>query len=198
MKVVYKQSIQDINASITVNPPTDMDNTFDMKTSSATFVVNPDNTEAYVYESSQYTAAGVTRVIVIACVGVGLAVLVIGLGFWKMIGVETMNVLQMMFFCMGMMSSLQPMMGPVTELYNTVNGYNGLFRDRPTLYNFDEPELPKMLIQMHIGARFLENCNIMIAGELLVIFIGLLFFLMSRIYDTSSNLFVGVAKYIMN
>lgn len=136
---MYTQSIQDINASISVNPPTNMDNTFDMKTSSTTFVVNPENTEAYIYSEQDYAACGVVRIIMIACVGAGLAVMTIGIGFWKLIGVEMMNLLQMVFFCMGMVPTLQPLMAPVTELRNSVNGYNGLFRDYPNLYNFDDP-----------------------------------------------------------
>lgn len=89
------------------------------------------------------------------CVGIGLVVTVVGLGFWKLIGVETMNLLQMLFFCMGLMSTMQPLMAPITELRDSVNGYNGMFRDYPGLYSFDEPEMPKILSQMYVGARFL-------------------------------------------
>jgi hypothetical protein len=44
IKIVYTQSIQNVSASISLNPPTSMDNTFDMKVSSTTFTVDPVNT----------------------------------------------------------------------------------------------------------------------------------------------------------
>ena len=43
VRVVYQQSIQNTSASLNVAPPTSLDNTFEMKASSASFVVDPDN-----------------------------------------------------------------------------------------------------------------------------------------------------------
>lgn len=71
------------------------------------------------------------------------------------------------------------MLIPITEIGDMVNGYNGLFRDNTNLLSFDEPILPKMLSQMKIGARFIQNCNYMILLQLLVIVIAGIFFILS-------------------
>jgi hypothetical protein len=67
---------------------------------------------------------------------IGFIVFIAGFGFWMIIGLETMNILQMLFFCMCIMPSLYPMFGPVTEI-NAVNGYNEMFGENSLILNFD-------------------------------------------------------------
>jgi hypothetical protein len=44
VRLVYTQSIQNIDAILQMSPPTSYDNTFDMKASSISFGVSPENT----------------------------------------------------------------------------------------------------------------------------------------------------------
>jgi hypothetical protein len=180
VRVVYLQSIQNISATLNVVPPTSLDNTFDMKASSASFVVNPDNSEAYFYSEGTYNSAVGMRLVLRICMGVAFSVLILGIGFWKLIGVEAMHIMQILFIANSLVSSLPPTLAPASELW-PVLGYNNMFNDFPGLYNLDVPfPLPKTLIQMQLGVRFVQNCNYMIACQLLVILIGACLFLLSR------------------
>lgn len=111
----------------------------------------------------------------LAVVGIGLAMLIVGVAFWKLIGLEAMHFLQMLFFCMTLVDILPPMLGPVTELNSFVNGYNGMFRDYPELLEFDDPTMQKMEIQMQIGARFLQNINYMLITQVIAISFAIFF-----------------------
>lgn len=121
----------------------------------------------------------------------------LGLASWKLIGLEVMSLLQTVYFCVSLMWTLHPLLGPVAELYSFVNGYNGLFKDNP-LYDFDEPPMRMVLTQMHIGARFLENINFMIIAELVVLSIGALLFVLSRLIQSKSEIFLKITKFILN
>lgn len=114
VRVVYNQSIQSVSASISLNPPTGMDNTFDMKASSTVFTVDPENTEAYYFTQEAYQATSASSILIKICVGIGISVLIIGMGFWKIIGVETMNILQFLFYSMTFFTFLQPLLAPIT------------------------------------------------------------------------------------
>lgn len=114
VKAVYTESIHLDSAIIQVFPPTSLDNTYDMKISSASFTVDPSNTEAYYYPYSTYQTSIVLAVVFKISAGLSLAVLIIGIGFWKMVGVESIHVLQILFFAMSMLTTLQPGLAPIT------------------------------------------------------------------------------------
>jgi hypothetical protein len=80
--------------------------------------------------------------------GISLGLLLLSLGFWKMIGVEVMHVLQTLFFAVSLVTVLPPTLAPMAELNSLVNGYNGLFTDFPGRMDFDEPTMPKVLEAM--------------------------------------------------
>jgi hypothetical protein len=50
--------------------------------------------------------------------------------------------LQIMFFSMSLMTFMHPTLLPITELYNSVNGYNNMFSNFPGLFNFNDPKMP--------------------------------------------------------
>lgn len=153
VRVVYQQSIQNKSAALNVAPPTSLDNTFEMKASSASFVVDPDNAEAYYYSEGTYTSANSMKLILKICMGVAFAVLILGIGFWKLVGVEATHVMQILFVASSLVTSLSPPLAPASELWPTL-GYNNMFADFPGLYDFGAPELPKTLTQMQLGVRF--------------------------------------------
>ena len=130
------------------------------------------------------------------CTGVAFAVLVLGIGFWKLVGIEAMHVMQILFVASILVASLPPPLAPASELWPAL-GYNNMFTDFPRLYDFGTPELPKTLIQMQMRARFVQNCNYMIAGQLLVVLVGGIFFLLSKAITKYNEPLLKVAKFVL-
>jgi hypothetical protein len=167
-----------------------------MVASATTFSVSPSNADAIFFDESQYSDSQTISILLQVAVGIGFTAFIIGALFWKIVGLETMNILQMLFFCVGLMPTLLPMFSPIAEL-NAVNGYNGMFKDHTDLFDFDEPSLPKTLVQMKIGARFIENYNYMLIGNLIVIAIGGIFFLMSYCNKYTKRCMLEISKFFM-
>lgn len=168
-----------------------------MKVSSSDFIVNPDNAPAYFYSEGTYSAANSMKVVLKVCMIVALVNLIVGIGFWKLVGVEATHVIQVLFLAGSLIVSLPPAMMPTTDTWPSL-GYNKLFTDFPDLFNFDSPDMPKTLAQMGVGARFAQNCNYMLAAQLAVLFVGGLLFLLSRAITKCSNGLQTAAKFVLN
>lgn len=195
--MVYAKSIQNSPASLQVAPPTSLDNTFEMKASSAVFTVDPENAVALYYSDGSYSAATSMKIILRVCMIVALVNLVIGVGFWKLVGIEATHVIQILFLASSLITSLPPAMAPATEVWPSL-GYNKLFTDFPDLFGFDSPDMPKTLVQMGVGARFVQNCNYMLAGQFLVLLVGGLLFFLSRAITKYNEGLLLAAKYVLN
>ena len=193
---MYQQSIQNASASLNVAPPTSLDNTFEMKASSASFVVDPDNAEAYYYSEGTYASATAMSLILKICMGAAFAALLLGVIYWKLVGVEASHIMQILFLASILVPSLPPPLAPASELWLTL-GYNNMFTDFPGLYDFGAPELPKTLAQMQLGVRFVQNCNYMIAGQLAVVILGGIIYLLGRALTKYSEPLLRVAKFVL-
>jgi hypothetical protein len=135
--ITYTKNIQNSSAVLSIAPPTSFGNTFDMKASSTSFIVNPSNAEAYYYDDKVYSGASTLRLILRISTIIALCLLVLSLGFWKMVGIELMHVLQTLFFAVSFIATLPPTLAPIAELGSLVNGYNSLFTNFPGRINFN-------------------------------------------------------------
>jgi hypothetical protein len=115
-----------------------------------------------------------------------------------MIGLHMMHVLQTFFLSASLVLTIEASFVDV-QSFSGVNGYNGLFRDSPSAFDFGpQPELPKKLVLMGVGARFLQNCNIMIMANLFIGFVGGVLYLVSRWTDRAKDSLENAAQYLLN
>lgn len=130
------------------------------------------------------------------CLGVGVFVLLVSAVSNHAAGIETMHVLQVLFFSVSMMGVIQPTLSGVAA-FAGVNGYNALFNDNPNLMNFGTSPTIPILTTMGLGVRFLQNINIMLALYLVVAFLGGLSYLLSATVKKFTSVFETIAKFIL-
>ena len=194
---MYIQDIQKASASLTIAAPPALENTFDMKASSASFVVNPTNAEAYYYPEDTYSSATTMQFVLKVCLIGALATVVLSFRFWVLAGIELVHVVQIAFLACSLVESLPPVLAPASELWLSL-GYNKFFTDFSGLLDFQSPELPKTLTQMEMGPRFVQNCNYMIAGQVVVVIVGVFIYLLSLMMKNYSESLLKTAKFVLN
>lgn len=84
-------------------------------------------------------------------------------------------------------------------MYNSVNGYNDFFIDNSALNTgFNSPTMPKILTQMNVRPRFLQNYNYMFICQVFLLIAGGFLFMMGSILKDQKVYFMGFAKYVFN
>jgi hypothetical protein len=162
--MTYNESVQDSQLNIVFNPPTSLGNTFMMKVSSAYFVMSASNAQLVMYPVSVYMQNQKATTVLKVCAGFALFLMVIGLAFRGLIGIELLNTMQMAYFSVSLLSNVPATMTPFAQLSELVNGF--VFRWGEAIDTYSP------LLQMNVSAQFLSNCNIMLVLELLVVAVG--------------------------
>jgi hypothetical protein len=89
---------------------------------------------------------------------------VFGFAFLGFIGIELLNVIQIAYFSVSLLTNVPVVMVPFAQLSELANGY--VYRSYEAIDTHSE------LFLMNVSAEFLGNCNIMLLLELLVLIIG--------------------------
>lgn len=66
----------------------------------------------------------------------------LGTYFGRLVALEMMTAVQLVFFSLAMMDMLHPMLAPVAKYARISHGYNELFETVDGLYTFNHPEVP--------------------------------------------------------
>jgi divalent metal cation (Fe/Co/Zn/Cd) transporter len=106
------------------------------------------------------------------CAGFALFLMVVGLAFGGLIGIELLNVMQMAYFLVSLLTNVPATMIPFAQLSELVNGF--VYRSEEAIYTYSQ------LLQMNVSAQFLSNCNIMLLVELIVMAVGFSLWLLSK------------------
>lgn len=95
--MAYTRSIQNENLELNFAPPPSYDHTFDMRASSVSFTVDPINAKAYYYSDSTYSGTSALKTILKIFLGISFLTFALGFGLWKMVGIESVQVVQAAF-----------------------------------------------------------------------------------------------------
>jgi hypothetical protein len=130
--------------------------------------------------------------------GASIFFLLVSLWHLPIAGLHMMHALQIFFLSTSFVLTIEASFACV-EAFIGVNGYNGLFRDLPGAFDFGpQPELSKSLVLKGVGARFLQNCNIMILLNLFIGLVGGVIYLISRWTNRAKECLEKTAKYLLN
>jgi cysteine-rich repeat protein len=189
VSVSYTANIQNIGATFMFQPPVSQ---------TMSLSVNPQNAPAYFYQETTYDTVNRGKTVLIVCLAVSVIFLVLSLWQTPMIGLHMMHTLQTFFLSASLVLTIEASFACIEAFYG-VNGYNRLFRDRPSAFDFGpQPTLTKSLVLMGVGARFLQNCNIMIIANLFLGLVGGVLYLISIWTNSAKESLEKTAKYIMN
>lgn len=122
----YTEDIQGKDVVLMFNPPTNTGDTFDMKASSVNFKMIPSDGVATYYPSNLYESSKDYGVLLKICVYIGLVVFLVGLAFWRLVGMQLMHFLQVLCLSQYMIAHLHPFFMEMSLVLPAVNGYNGL------------------------------------------------------------------------
>jgi hypothetical protein len=104
---------------------------------------------------------------------------VFGFAFLGFIGIELLNVIQIAYFSVSLLTNVPVVMVPFAQLSELANGY--VYRSYEAIDTHSE------LFLMNVSAEFLGNCNIMLLLELLVLIIGVGMWFLSKKASNEDN-----------
>jgi hypothetical protein len=105
------------------------------------------------------------------CVGLALFLMVLGLGFRGLISIELLNVMQMIYFVVSLLTNVSAPMVPFAQLSELVNGY--IYRSEAVINS------PSQLL-MNVSTQLVGNCNVMLLMEPLMLLVGITLWLLSK------------------
>jgi hypothetical protein len=135
-----------------------------MKVSSVQFVMSASNGLLLMYPVGVYMQNQKAITVLKVCAGFALFLMVIGLAFRGLIGIELLNIIQMAYFSVSLLTNVPATMIPFAQLSELINGF--VYRSGEAIDTYPQ------LLQMNVSAQFLSNCNIMLLLELLVVTVG--------------------------
>ncbi len=94
----------------------------------------------------------------------------------KVIGVELFGVWQTLFFSLGNIDKVQPLLYPVLDL-KTVNGIN-------TFMSFDNAELPERVRALNLSREFVGNCSYTVWLAPIVLVLGAVVYFAGRLSNS--------------
>jgi hypothetical protein len=107
----------------------------------------------------------------------------------KVIGVELLGLWQIVFLSMSNINKLQPLLFPITNLKfgNGINSFS----------NFNTTVLPERVQAIHYSAEFIENCNYTVWLAAADVLIGLIVYLLGKIWLKYNNMLEKLGRRIM-
>lgn len=150
--ITYNQTVQGLVASLSIVPPS-TSTTFEMKTSRVAFVVEPSNGAAYYLPKSSYRVSKNYSDLLVGLLAIALLTVVISLPFWKLQGLESAYLLQLLFVAVCAMGKVHPYLEGARVLTGA-SGYNGMLAAVVNQTSSDT-----VLAQLGVGPWFLQNYN---------------------------------------
>jgi hypothetical protein len=172
--IIYTADMQDQKINITLALADVGLTRFPTKSLSVT-IVPYDNEVAYVYDDATYLAANAVKGIAITAFVIGFLFFLISIAAGKIIGIEMMAVIQISYLSLISLTSLNPALNLVSELY-FVNGYNNLYYNKEFL---SQPELTKVR-GITLFPHFIENYSFTMVLVFIPLLLALIAFLMTK------------------
>jgi hypothetical protein len=117
--------------------------------------------------------------------------MIFGFVFRGLIGIELLNVIQMIYFVVSLLTSVPAPIVPFAQLSEMVNGY--VYRSQAAINTHSQ------LLLMNVSAQFVGNCNVMLLLEPLVLMVGASLWLLSRsaCNENNRNLLKRISMLLM-
>lgn len=171
----YTSTLQDENITLFFNPPPGDPLFASTPTSSLTFVVDPDNNLAAVYNSPEvYANASMYEKLAMVVMYLSLLVFGAGVVVAKFIGVEMMGVIQVSYIGLMIVNYLNPVLAPFSKI-SFVNGFNDMFSTGSA-----SGAMPNRITALNYYGELARNLNYTTFLLVLPLLVSLVLYLVSR------------------
>lgn len=175
MVLTYEESIEGIQATVTINPP--QMGVFRLTPSSSTRIVmnSRDNSGLYIYTEQTYDLAAIIAAISIVLPVLAWIFFIIGLFAGKMVAVEMFAVFQIASFGLIVVKDMNPTLNALKNLFIS-NGFNKF----AIIDAYSLSEVPQQLKGLGLDHQFMNNFNISLLFVSIPLLIGLTTFVLSK------------------
>ena len=175
----YTQNIEGANLTLSLNPSALNSSLYwavPPSSINSTRITSPNNAPLTYYDQATYDKSQIFTQVFEWAEILSYVVLAAGLLCDKVIGVELFGVWQTVFFSLGNIDKVQPLLYPILDL-KTVNGIN-------TFMSFGNADLPERVRALNLSREFVGNCSYTVWLAPIVLVLGAVVYFAGRLTNS--------------